>query len=81
MMDPPEKLGKIELERLIRCARVCRDQIYEAKLLMQERELSHGDGYVREAILTYENDIFVLTSAIAKLWALLLPLPARGRPP
>jgi hypothetical protein len=72
MIDPDDKLTKVELERIIRAVRVVRDDVVERKLLLQERELRHGDGHVREAILICENDIFVLTSATAKLWHMLL---------
>lgn len=71
-------LSKLELERLIRCARLCRDQVQEQKLLLQEKELVHGNGHVREAVLTCENDIYVLTSAVAKLWQMLHAHPPPG---
>lgn len=74
-----EPLNKLELERLIRVARHARDDIVSQKLLLQERELTIGDGdlrHVRETILTCENEVFVLTSAIAKLWRMLQPPPA-----
>jgi hypothetical protein len=78
MSTPPETLNKLELERLIRVARAARDDVVSQKLLMQERELTIGDGdirHVRETILTCENEVFILTSAIAKLWRMLYPMP------
>lgn len=67
-----DKLSKVELERVVRACRVVRDEIIERKLILQERELMHGDGHVREAILTCENEAFVLTAAISKLWKQLI---------
>ena len=74
-MKSDEPLSKIELERLIRVARIARDDVVERKLLLQERELTHGNGHVRESILACENEAFILTSAIAKLWVMLHPAP------
>lgn len=61
-------LSKVELERVIRVLRAGRDDIIEKKLMLQERELTHGDGHVREAILACENESFLLTQALSKLW-------------
>lgn len=79
-IEPTDQLGRIELARLIRCARKEREAVLESKLLMQERELTIGNGdrqHLNEAILACENDIFILSSCIAKLWVML----TAARPP
>lgn len=73
VIEPRDKLTMVEIERLIRCARACRDEMIERKLQLQEKELQRGNGHTREAILACENDCFLLTSAVAKLWNLLHP--------
>jgi len=73
-IEPRGHLVRIEIERVIRCVRKERDQVIESKLLLQERELTVGDGdrmLVNESILACHNDIFILTSCIAKLWNML----------
>lgn len=80
-------LSNIELETLIRVARAARDEIQVRKFELQERELTIGDGHVREAILACENQAFVLTQTVAKLWILLnersshVPLGTKPKPP
>lgn len=66
-----EQLSNLELETLIRVARAARDTIQVRKFELQERELTVGDGHVREAILACENQAFVLTQVVAKLWIML----------
>lgn len=66
-----EELSRIEMECLIRVARSARDAIMVQKFELQERELVHGDGHVREAILQCENQAFLITEAVRKLWRML----------
>lgn len=66
-----EELSLMELECLIRVARTARDAIQVQKFELQERELVHGDGHVREAILACENQAFLITQAVRKLWRIL----------
>lgn len=73
-IEPRDHLVRIELERVIRCVRKERDQVIESKLLLQERELTVGNGdraMINEALLACHNDIFILTSCISKLWNML----------
>lgn len=72
---------KLELETMVRAVRQIRDTMVERKLLLQERELSHGDGHVREAILLCENQAYLLTNCIAKLWRQIYPVMPRGGAP
>lgn len=65
-------LNKVEVECLIRVARLARDEIVERKFQLVDREMTHGDGHVREAALACENQIFLLSQAIAKLWRQLI---------
>lgn len=78
----PPKLGKVyrfneqeftqlELETLIRVTRAARDTVQVRKFELQERELVHGDGHVREAILACENQAWVMTTVVAKLWQVM----------
>jgi len=67
-IDEEPRLTKIEIERLLRVARVARDEVITRRLQLEERELQYGDGHVREAILSCANEEFVLAGAIAKLW-------------
>lgn len=77
-----DNFSKIELEAMVRAVRQVRDEVAEKKLQLQERELSHGDGHVREAILLCENQAYLLTNCIAKLWRQIYPvLPRGGAPP
>ena len=76
-----EELSKVEMEALIRAARQVRDNVMEKKLLLQEKELGVGDGPTAEAILHCENEIFVLTCGVAKLWRKLYPVASSGIPP
>lgn len=73
-----QELSRIELEALIRVSRAARDEIQVRKFELQERELTHGDGHVREAILTCENQAFLLTSVVAKLWIVLNAVVPKG---
>lgn len=77
LIEPAGELTKVELARLIQCARACRDEVWERKLQLGERELQHGNGTTREAILACDNDCFLLDSAISKLWNLLHPPAGR----
>jgi hypothetical protein len=66
----------VELQRLIRCARDCRERNTENQLLLEERQRSIGPNiHEAEAILQLQNDNYVLSSAIEKLWALDLDIP------
>jgi len=66
--DPSDHLSKIEIERVLRVARAARDEVITRKMQLQERELTHGNGHVREAILACANEEFLLTTAISKFW-------------
>jgi hypothetical protein len=70
-LAPTDPMTKVELERVIRVCRAARDEIVVRKFQLQERELTHGDGHVKEAILTCENEAYLLTTAIAKMWVQL----------
>lgn len=70
----------VELETMIRITRQARDRIMDDKLLLQERELSHGQGAAVEAILRCENEIYILTCCIAKMWRKLFPAASLGVP-
>lgn len=74
-LGPNDPLTKLEYERIIRACRKERDEMVERKLLLQERGLTLGDGVVAEALLALENDSYVLTAAIAKLWVMMLRPP------
>ncbi len=74
MSEPEEELiglNRLELECAIRVCRAARDEILVRKFELQERELVHGDGHVREAILACENQVFLITQVVTKLWQLL----------
>lgn len=85
MSYPPDKLDersakltKLEVAHLLRITRAARDQVTEKSLLLQERDLSIGNGLVREAILACENEIFLLTLIITKLWRMeIQPAPPK----
>lgn len=65
---------------MVRIVRSARDDFVERKLQLQERELMIGDGHVREAILAAENEIYILTNIVTKLWRLLNPPPGAVPP-
>lgn len=71
----------MELEAMVRAVRQVRDDTVEKKLQLQERELMLGNGHVREAILLCENQAYLLTSCISKLWVCIYPVQPRGGAP
>lgn len=71
LITDDDGLTRMEMECLIRVARSARDAIMVQKFELQERELVHGDGHVREAILTCENQAFLITQCVRKLWRML----------
>lgn len=76
--EPPFTM--LELEHLVRITRMARDEWVERKLQMQERELMIGNGHVREAILAAENEVYILTNIVTKLWRMLNPPPGSVPP-
>lgn len=73
---PVDKITRVELERLVQCARDCRDRNLEKAMRLTERRLTVGyNVHENEALLALENDNYVLSSAIEKLWALDLSIP------
>ena len=75
-IEPADRFTRVELQRLVKCARDCREQNTEARILLQERQRTIGYSvHEAEAILSLDNDNYVLTSAIEKLWALDINIP------
>jgi hypothetical protein len=61
-------LTRLELHHLIVLCRVQRSEMEIRKVALEEKIRSGWDGPTGEAILTYDNEIALLSGIITKLW-------------
>lgn len=63
-----EGLTKVELHTVIRCIRACKADMVERRELLEVRHATHGNGLTLAAMLAIENELFIVESALQKLW-------------
>lgn len=71
-MSGTVRFSKLELDVMLKVMRAQTLQLEENKLHLEERKAGIGDGIVEAAILTAENELYILRAIKAKLWILLL---------
>lgn len=61
-------LTKLEVEHIVVICRKHRDKLRQDKLELQERHRAHVDGDINDALLALDNELFLLTGIVSKLW-------------
>jgi hypothetical protein len=75
-IEPADKMTKVEIDRLVRCAKDCVHNNAERLRQLQVRQQTVGfNTHDGEAMLHLDNDNFILNSAAEKLAALDLSIP------